>query len=87
MEYVSGGELFTAIKRNNGLPHQVARFYAGNVILSVPVTLALSYKYVFSAEIVVAIEYLHAHNVVHRDLKPENLLVQMRHIYSLITTN
>ncbi|KAK2949047.1 putative serine/threonine protein kinase [Blattamonas nauphoetae] len=29
----------------------------------------------YTAELVIALEYLHAHNIIHRDLKPDNVLV------------
>jgi serine/threonine protein kinase len=29
----------------------------------------------YAAEIVLAVEYLHTHNIAHRDLKPENVLI------------
>ena len=29
----------------------------------------------YAVEIVLALEYLHAHGIVHRDLKPDNLLI------------
>ena len=54
MEYVSGGELFSAIKMGR-LEVEGARVY--------------------SAEIILVIEYLHYNNIIHRDLKPENLLI------------
>jgi serine/threonine protein kinase len=55
MEFVSGGELFTCIRRAARLSNRVAQFY--------------------TAEIVLALTYLHSCNIVHRDLKPENLLI------------
>ena len=54
MEYISGGELFSAIKMSR-LQLEGARIY--------------------SAEIILVIEYLHYNNIIHRDLKPENLLI------------
>ncbi len=32
----------------------------------------------YSAEIIIALEYLHAHGIVHRDLKPDNVLINER---------
>ncbi|KNE65047.1 AGC/PKA protein kinase [Allomyces macrogynus ATCC 38327] len=55
LEYVSGGELFTYLRRVGRLHPNAARFYA--------------------AEIVTAIEHLHAREITYRDLKPENLLI------------
>lgn len=29
----------------------------------------------YTAEIILALEYLHKHHIVHRDLKPDNMLI------------
>ncbi|KAL7746399.1 cAMP-dependent protein kinase catalytic subunit [Sorochytrium milnesiophthora] len=61
MEYVSGGELFSYLRRSQAHPtnqrfsNNVAKFYA--------------------AEVCLAFEYLHSKDVIYRDLKPENLLL------------
>lgn len=57
LDYVSGGELFTLLRKVRTMPSFVATFYAAQVVL--------------------ALEYLHARNIIYRDLKPENILLDM----------
>ncbi|KAJ6643386.1 Ribosomal protein S6 kinase alpha-5 [Pseudolycoriella hygida] len=54
MEYLHGGELFTAVQKGP-MDEELVRFYV--------------------AEVVVALEYIHKHNIVYRDIKLENLMI------------
>uniref|UniRef100_A0A5S6QTK3 Protein kinase domain-containing protein n=1 Tax=Trichuris muris TaxID=70415 RepID=A0A5S6QTK3_TRIMR len=58
LEFVSGGELFTLLRRLKRFPEAMVQFY--------------------SAQVVLAFEYLHAVDIVYRDLKPENLLIDSK---------
>ncbi|TMW63141.1 hypothetical protein Poli38472_002082 [Pythium oligandrum] len=55
MEYQSGGELFSYLRREGTFSEVKARFYL--------------------AEMILALEHLHAKGIIHRDLKPENVLI------------
>ena len=65
MEFVNGGELFTHLYTNNhGLSGKSSQ---GGFKESLA-------KF-YAAQLVLALEHMHAQGVVYRDLKPENILV------------
>lgn len=55
MDYCSGGDFYTYLRRHDKFSEPYAVFY--------------------SAEILSAITYLHAQDIVFRDLKPENIML------------
>merc|ERR1719272_2282852 len=55
MEFVSGGELFSHLRRAGRFTNDTGKFFAASIIL--------------------ALQHLHALDIVYRDLKPENLLL------------
>jgi len=55
MEFVSGGELFSHLRRAGRFTNDTGKFFAGSIVL--------------------ALQHLHALDIVYRDLKPENLLL------------
>ena len=71
MEFVKGQEMFDWISTN--------QFYSGKKFSNVSTNLLLPNKETEAARIfkqlLLAIQFLHAHGVVHRDLKPHNILL------------
>ena len=73
-DYVEGGELFSLLRRSH--------VSSGNPILVVFQSL-MEQKQRFpnpvakfyAAEVILAIAYLHSHNIIYRDIKPENILL------------
>ena len=88
MEVVDGGDLFDRIakKHKSGYPEDKARelmsqggggggvFYLSFSLCFIIVTALPSKTY--SLQVVEAVRFLHANNVIHRDLKPENILLK-----------
>ena len=73
-DYVEGGELFSLLRRSH--------VSSGNPIIVVFQSL-MEQKQRFpnpvakfyAAEVILAIAYLHSHNIIYRDIKPENILL------------
>ena len=55
MEFMSGGDCFSLLRRFGRFDEGIAKFYV--------------------AEVVLALEDIHAQGVVHRDVKPDNILI------------
>merc|ERR1712166_660281 len=54
-EFVSGGELFSHLRRAGRFTNDTGKFFAASIIL--------------------ALQHLHALDIIYRDMKPENLLL------------
>ena len=84
MDFIEGGELFSLLRKSQ-VRCNCELSVEGNLLLTrlhqrFPNPVAKFY----AAEVTLAIEYLHAQNIIYRDLKPENLLLD-RHGHVKIT--
>jgi serine/threonine protein kinase len=57
------------------LPHFVMEYLEGRPLTEVAASLPLRQKVELVQKVVLAVEFLHQHNLLHRDLKPANILV------------
>lgn len=83
MDFVEGGELFSLLRKSQvGFWSQIISIDLANFLFfqRFPNPVAKFY----AAEVTLALEYLHAHQIIYRDLKPENLLLD-RHGHLKIT--
>lgn len=79
MDFVHGGELFTLLRKAQGgvsLPSALPRYFyelfpSFFSFQRFPDPVAKFY----AAEVAMALNYLHTHDIIYRDLKPENILL------------
>lgn len=57
------------------IPHFVMEYLEGRPLTEVAVSLPLLQRVELVQKVVLAVEFLHQHNLLHRDLKPANILV------------
>jgi serine/threonine protein kinase len=63
LEYVNGGELFYYLKKFTFIFKFRSKKFPESLVAF------------YAAEILLALEFLHQHDIIYRDLKPENILV------------
>jgi serine/threonine protein kinase len=79
LEYVPGGELFSHLRQQGRFVCQL--FFRVSFPFLVYLRGAVSRRFpedtarFYTAQITLAFQHLHDHNVIYRDLKPENLLI------------
>ena len=61
--------------RENEEPHFVMEYLEGTALIAAAQRLTMRQKVELLHKVVLAVEFLHQHQVVHRDLKPGNILV------------
>jgi predicted Ser/Thr protein kinase len=61
--------------RENEEPHFVMEYLEGTTLIAAARPLTIRQKVELLHKVVLAVEFLHQHQVVHRDLKPGNILV------------
>ena len=65
MEYFHGGDLFTFIQENE-ISFQVKK---------INFKITLQTIQFITAEVILALRYIHSKNIIHRDIKPENIII------------